>query len=997
MNSTADAAGHERLTERLLFLLVLLASCWFFSVGSWNQNSRYDAIFAFWENEGGLRHTFAIDRYIVFPEFGVNTGDWSRYGGHYYSNKSPGTSILGALAYGPMYLLERCFVKGDFAPGLDLLNAWILNLLLSGLPLAFGAVFFRRILLRAGCSSERAGLFSFLMVFGTGMWPYTTQLWALPATGAFLILSLYFYSEKAKLSVYASGFFFGLAVLFDYSAAMMIPAVGTALLVAAWPDGYRKMFRFILGGLPLALLYFWYNKLCFGGFLQFAFMHQNPEFVDAGRTGGVAALPNLQILLELLIGQYRGIFPAMPFLVFAVPGFLFLWKSGGEKRRLALLVSACSVSLLLMNASFNGWHGGYAILPRYLIPSFPALVLLAAFSPLERRGTRAVFALCAVLSVCNMLAVTVNSPITRGEDRAPLYRTAYKTLTDSTSVFGMETLKLYLFHPEKERILRESTTSFGERAGLPRYASWICMALLLGVLAAGILLTKRAKEFLREDLAYWKDVFSRNTFRFDLWNILLISGLLLLFLLPGSIPFVNDEPKLLEMAWKCNLDNTFATHSLQGTAGFVYGPPAVILYQLFLMLAPTDLVLITILKTALSILPVLLAFRAVFRGPDAPDWRLPLLLLLCSPFFYFYSRNLWDNVFLIPLSALILWFVYRYSRTGAPADAAALCLCFLISLLIHPMSAPLALAFGLWLIFVRRDLLRKHFIFLTAAAFACAGLFAAFLACHYVPGTSQTEPGFSLRALCQWTLNPFRGMSFDGFYPYFFPDAAKLYPGLVVSGRILAVLSLVFFLIFFAFGVRHLVKNRTQARVNPAVSAGLFALAAIPVHILLFMFFMKQVYPHYAMSLFIPCTLIASFGVRDLLCLRGGGMVVRTYFCTMFLGVLCTICLLERNGGTMGLEYGPMLKNQLAVVRDIKEKSVHSRHVSLRMLPWHKLILPRGIGFLFDFEMKNNPPLRDDAVKTKKTLPVVIGYSGPVYSGFIRAFYPEEKEEKKEP
>jgi hypothetical protein len=115
----------------------------------------------------------------------------------------------------------------------------------------------------------------------------------------------------------------------------------------------------------------------------------------------------------------------------------------------------------------------------------------------------------------------------------------------------------------------------------------------------------------------------------------------------------------------------------------------------------------------------------------------------------------------------------------------------------------------------------------------------------------------------------------------------------------------------------------------------------------------------------------------------------------MFLGVLCTVCLLEHNGGTMGLEYGPMLKNQLAMVRDIKEKSLHSHRISLSRLPWHKHILPRGIGFLFDFEMKNNPPLRDEAVKTKDTLPVVIGYSGPPHSGFIQAFYPDE--EKKEP
>ena len=74
----------------------------------------------------------------------------------------------------------------------------------------------------------------------------------------------------------------------------------------------------------------------------------------------------------------------MPFLIFAIPGFLLLRKSGGLRKELAFLAGACILSLLLMNGAFNGWHGGYAILPRYLIPSFPAWCLLAAFAPLKK-------------------------------------------------------------------------------------------------------------------------------------------------------------------------------------------------------------------------------------------------------------------------------------------------------------------------------------------------------------------------------------------------------------------------------------------------------------------------------------------------------------------------------------------------------------------------------------------------------------------------------------
>ena len=70
---------------------------------------------------------------------------------------------------------------------------------------------------------------------------------------------------------------------------------------------------------------------------------------------------------------------ASPFLFFAVPGFIALWRERGLRRGLALLISLSFLTLLLMNASFNGWHSGASFTARYMVPVFPLVGILAEF------------------------------------------------------------------------------------------------------------------------------------------------------------------------------------------------------------------------------------------------------------------------------------------------------------------------------------------------------------------------------------------------------------------------------------------------------------------------------------------------------------------------------------------------------------------------------------------------------------------------------------------
>ena len=76
----------------VLFVLFFTTYGYFFQGGGWNQNSRICLTRAMIHH-----HTFIIDEYKEDshdPPFEfVNTGDWSYYEGHYYTNKSPASHL----------------------------------------------------------------------------------------------------------------------------------------------------------------------------------------------------------------------------------------------------------------------------------------------------------------------------------------------------------------------------------------------------------------------------------------------------------------------------------------------------------------------------------------------------------------------------------------------------------------------------------------------------------------------------------------------------------------------------------------------------------------------------------------------------------------------------------------------------------------------------------------------------------------------------------------
>ena len=118
----------------------------------------------------------------------------------------------------------------------------------------------------------------------------------------------------------------------------------------------------------------------FGSPFKLANDFQNPLFQDTSAFLGMFYMPNPYVASLLTVSPYRGIFFLAPVTIMSLYG-LFVWlreKTWVAEARLCLGVFAF---FFLVNVCFNGYHGGFAAGPRYLVPGLPflALPLVVAF------------------------------------------------------------------------------------------------------------------------------------------------------------------------------------------------------------------------------------------------------------------------------------------------------------------------------------------------------------------------------------------------------------------------------------------------------------------------------------------------------------------------------------------------------------------------------------------------------------------------------------------
>ena len=473
-----------RRSEFWLAFTVLVAAAYFHGGASWNQNARLDAIFNFVE-PGPERWTFRIDRFLPEPAEGINTGDWSLSGGHYYANKAPGTLLLGVTVYLPVYALEAALGADVNSPPLANFNAYLINLWVSVLPLCAALAVWSRWLSQQ-VRPTRAMELPLLAFFGTALFPYATQLWGHTTSAAFVLLSLCAFQgarEGKKSAALATGVCSGLGVLCDFLALPATLGIAAALILSR-PRLVPWLIAGAAGPLLSLLGYQWY---CFGNPLQLPTEGTNGEFLEQQRWLGMFGSLSGEALFQLTFGQYRGLFLQMPLLIAAPLGGLRWWRKAPRDPSFWICALGFLATLLWV-ASFNGWHGGASVCARYLIVAIP-LLIWALVELIDDREMRHLLGVLGLISAFNMLAVAAVSPLADARSYNPLFQESYRGLWSGALHPYPLPIRLQELDPEFPHHASGNAWSWGELLGLGGVARLIPW---LALVALGITLSYRA-------------------------------------------------------------------------------------------------------------------------------------------------------------------------------------------------------------------------------------------------------------------------------------------------------------------------------------------------------------------------------------------------------------------------------------------------------------------------------------------------------------------------
>ncbi len=371
------AANTGRKCYWLLFALFFISYGYFFQGGGWNQNSRLCLTRAIID-----RGSFIIDAYredapgIKF----VNAGDWAYYNGHYYSNKSPGLSFMAVPFFAASQALAARLIPGD--PGRQVLvsaycsTVFTVGLLSAFLCLLIFYVFHRVFSMRVNAALLLAVLYG----FGTLAFSYSTTFYSHQPAACCSFLSFllamnirYGAAPRKTLMAVLAGFSAAAAVVIEPSAMIML--VGVAFCLVSVREGRSYIPLYVLGCvLPLTVLG-WYNYVCFGHPLASGYTYSN-DMVMWKVEGKLFGLPGLRRFYDLLISPHRGLFFSSPVLLMALPG-LFIALRRRQWLSEILFCAVISGVFIVFIACLHAWHGGWAAGPRYLLPAFPWIFMMA--------------------------------------------------------------------------------------------------------------------------------------------------------------------------------------------------------------------------------------------------------------------------------------------------------------------------------------------------------------------------------------------------------------------------------------------------------------------------------------------------------------------------------------------------------------------------------------------------------------------------------------------
>jgi hypothetical protein len=277
---------------------------------------------------------------------------------------------LGAgLTALPVFAAAKLFAS-PLSGHLSLL--WHMGKLVAAALVAGSALF---LFLAAAAHVSRGAAFLLAAAYGLGtcVWSTSSQaLWQHGPCEFFLAMGAFYLLRKQRRHADAlSGLALGLAVFCRPTVALVVLSV---LLWLAFGDR-RRLLRFVLGGLPVAVVALVYAQVAFGN--PFTFGQLANGVIAQSKTGnpGLWQTPLYLGAAGLLASPARGLLVYSPIALFALWGMgrAFRDPEWRELRPLALGAAA----LFVLSAKWFDWWGGWCFGYRPIVDTAILLAFLA--------------------------------------------------------------------------------------------------------------------------------------------------------------------------------------------------------------------------------------------------------------------------------------------------------------------------------------------------------------------------------------------------------------------------------------------------------------------------------------------------------------------------------------------------------------------------------------------------------------------------------------------
>ena len=360
--------------EIFLFLILFVTYAYFFTQApGWNVNSRINLTYSIVDE-----FSFAIDSYHNQPGFDTGDKAYVPQKGHYYSDKIPGLSFLGAVPYGVLKLFTDPFeieTKPNF-------SRYFTTLVSVSLLSAYLFVIFRRMLLLFGADEKSSYLLTFILAFGTSCFAYSTVFFPYQPSMLFFV-SAYYIVWKSKfekklddVNIFLPGLLCGFAMLFEYTSAVIAGVLWWYILILI--KNKWKIVSFSVGCVLPLLSFFIYNYICFENPFTIPYEYLEWDFFRESMQKGFMGISRLNpvALYYITVHPYKGIFIATPVLLLIFVSAPMFLKRKEFRPEISICIGLV-IFYFVFNASYYMWWGGWAAGARHLIPMLPfAFILL---------------------------------------------------------------------------------------------------------------------------------------------------------------------------------------------------------------------------------------------------------------------------------------------------------------------------------------------------------------------------------------------------------------------------------------------------------------------------------------------------------------------------------------------------------------------------------------------------------------------------------------------